>query len=388
MPVDDQLAMVGRLVLAALLGAFVGIEREVRGYPAGVRTIALVALGSALFTEISAITGTEDRIAAGIVTGIGFLGAGVIFREGYTVRGITTAATVWSAAAVGMAVGRELYLAAGLGSLLIFVLLEARDDEEDWPRLAQAMCDRHFGVGADGLILVLPSSRADVRMRMFNPDGSEAEMCGNGIRCLAKFAAERGIATPRDGVLLVDTLAGLLRCEVSGTDGHVERVRASMGRPRLAPNEIPVLAESSGPLLDLPIHVEGGDFRVTCVSMGNPHAVHFQDEPVAAVDLEHIGPRVEHHPAFPRRVNFEIVNVLGRDRLRMRVWERGAGITLACGTGACATAVAARLRGLVDDVVEVELPGGTVRIEWDGTGDVFLSGPAEDVFEGRWLHPV
>jgi diaminopimelate epimerase len=269
-----------------------------------------------------------------------------------------------------------------------FVMIDARAVEADWPALARAMCDRHFGVGSDGLILALPAAHADLQMRMFNPDGSEAEMCGNGIRCLAKFAAERGVATPKGGVLLVDTLAGLLRCEVSGGNGVVERVRASMGRPILAPDEIPVLAESSGPVLDLPVHIEGGDFRVTCVSMGNPHAVHFQEDPVAAVDLERVGPRVEHHPAFPRRVNFEIANVLGRDRLRMRVWERGAGITLACGTGACATAVAARLRGLVDDVVDVELPGGTVRIEWDGAGEVYLSGPAEDVFEGRWLRPV
>ena len=266
-----------------------------------------------------------------------------------------------------------------------FVMVDARRLDADWEALARAMCDRHFGVGSDGLILALPSDRADLRMRMFNPDGSESEMCGNGIRCLAKFAVERGLAEPKDGAILVDTLAGLLRCEVFGLDGTVERVRVSMGKPRLAPAEIPVLAESSGPVLDLPVRVEGGDFRATCVSMGNPHAVHFQDQPVEDVELERVGPRVEHHPAFPRRVNFEIANVLGRDRLRMRVWERGAGITLACGTGACATAVAARLRGLVDDVVDVELPGGTVRIEWDGEGEVYLSGPAEVVFEGRWL---
>jgi len=266
-----------------------------------------------------------------------------------------------------------------------FVMLDAREMDGDWPALARAMCDRHFGVGSDGLILALPAVDADLTMRMFNPDGSEAEMCGNGIRCLAKFAVERGIAAPRDGAITVETLAGRLRCEVFGEDGIVERVRASMGRPRFAPAEIPVLAESSGPVLDLPVRVEGGDFHVTCVSMGNPHAVHFTDEPVAGIDLEHVGPRVEHHPAFPKRVNFEVANVLGRDRLRMRVWERGAGITLACGTGACATAVAARLRGLVDDVADIELPGGTVRIEWDGEGEVYLSGPAEDVFEGRWL---
>ena len=269
-----------------------------------------------------------------------------------------------------------------------FVMVDARRLDADWEALARAMCDRHFGVGSDGLILALPSDRADLRMRMFNPDGSESEMCGNGIRCLAKFAAERGVASPKEGVLLINTLAGLLRCELSGPDETVERVRVSMGRPRLAPEEIPVLAESSGPVLDLPVQVEGGDFRVTCVSMGNPHAVHVMEQPVAEIELERVGPRVERHPAFPRHVNFEVVNVLSRDRLRMRVWERGAGLTLACGTGACATAVAARLRGLVDDVVDIELPGGTVRIEWDGAGEVFLSGPAEDVFEGRWLRPT
>ncbi|MGH2588557.1 MAG: diaminopimelate epimerase, partial [Dehalococcoidia bacterium] len=239
-----------------------------------------------------------------------------------------------------------------------FVIVDARRLEADWETLARAMCDRHFGVGSDGLILALPAADADLRMRMFNPDGSEAEMCGNGIRCMAKFAVERGIATPKDDALLVDTLAGRLRCELFGQDGIISRVRVSMGQPSFAPDEIPVVAESSGPLLDLPIRVEGGDFRVTCVSMGNPHAVRFTEQPVAEIDLEHIGPRVEHHPAFPRRVNFEVANVLDRDRLRMRVWERGAGMTLACGTGACATAVAARLHGLVDDAVDIELPGG------------------------------
>jgi diaminopimelate epimerase len=269
-----------------------------------------------------------------------------------------------------------------------FVMVDARDKTADWEALARAICDRHFGVGSDGLILALPAENADLRMRMFNPDGSEAEMCGNGIRCLAKFAVERGIVQPKEHMITVDTLAGLLTCEVSGADGKVERVRASMGTPKLAPAEIPVLAESSGPVLHLPVRVEDGEFDVTCVSMGNPHAVHFTEQPVGEIDLEHVGPRVEHHPAFPRRVNFEVANVLGRDRLRMRVWERGAGITLACGTGACATAVAARLRGLVDDAVEVELPGGTVRIEWDGEGEVYLSGPAVDVFEGEWLGDV
>jgi diaminopimelate epimerase len=269
-----------------------------------------------------------------------------------------------------------------------FVMVDASEFSADWEALARAVCDRHFGAGSDGLILALPAAEADLRMRMFNPDGSEAEMCGNGIRCLAKYAVERGIATPKRGAIVVDTLAGRLRCEVFGENGVIDRVRVSMGAPRFAPNEIPVAAESSGPVRDLPVRVEGGDFRVTCVSMGNPHAVYFAEQPVGEIDLGTVGPRVEHHPLFPRRVNFEVVNVLDRDRLRMRVWERGAGMTLACGTGACATAVAARLHGLVDDIVDIELPGGVVRIEWDGQGEVYLSGPAETVFEGQWLRPI
>lgn len=266
-----------------------------------------------------------------------------------------------------------------------FVMIDARSFEADWEALARAMCDRHFGVGSDGIILALPSDKADLRMRMFNPDGSEAEMCGNGIRCLAKFAAEHGIAQPTDGALTIDTLVGVLRAELFERDGVIDRVRVSMGAPILTPAEIPVLAESSGPVLDLPVRVEGGDFHATCVSMGNPHAVVFTEQPVGEIDLEHIGPHVEHHSAFPRRVNFEVANVLDREHIRARVWERGAGITLACGTGACATMVAARLNGLVGDSAEVELPGGVLRIEWDGAGEVYLTGPATDVFEGRWL---
>jgi diaminopimelate epimerase len=266
-----------------------------------------------------------------------------------------------------------------------FVMVDARDLSADWESLARAMCDRHFGVGSDGLILALPAVDADLRMRMFNPDGSESEMCGNGIRCLARFAVERGISKPRDGAVMIDTLAGRLRCEVFGPDGTVERVRVSMGAPRLAPDEIPVLAESSGPVLNLPVRVDGAEFSVSCVSMGNPHAVHVTDTPVGEMELERVGPLVEHHPLFPRRVNFEVVNVLSRRRLRMRVWERGAGLTLACGTGACAAAVAARLRGLIDDAVDIELPGGVLRIEWSGSGEVYLTGPAETVFEGHWL---
>ena len=163
-----------------------------------------------------------------------------------------------------------------------FVLLEAQGDERDWPRLAQAMCDRHFGVGADGLILVLPSARADVRMRMFNPDGSEAEMCGNGLRCIAKYAVEGGLARPRAGRIDVETMAGVLAAQTFGDGRTVERVRVSMGVPRFAPAEVPVLIETEPPIVDLPLEVGGRALRLTCLSMGNPHAVHFLDGPVAA----------------------------------------------------------------------------------------------------------
>jgi diaminopimelate epimerase len=265
-----------------------------------------------------------------------------------------------------------------------FVLLEAQGDERDWPRLAQAMCDRHFGVGADGLILVLPSARADVRMRMFNPDGSEAEMCGNGLRCVAKYAVEGGLARPRDGRIDVETLAGVLAAQTSGDGRTVERVRVSMGVPRFAPAEIPVLVDVEPPIVGLLLEVAGRALRLTCLSIGNPHAVHFLDGPVAAFPLEEIGPLVERHPLFPQRVNFEVAQVLANDRIEARVWERGAGATLACGSGASAVMVAARVQGLVGGTVDITLPGGTLAIEWDGRGEVYLAGPAERVFAGEW----
>jgi len=265
-----------------------------------------------------------------------------------------------------------------------FVLLRVQGAEQDWSDLAQAMCDRHYGIGADGLILVLPSSRADVGMRMFNPDGSEAEMCGNGLRCVVKYAVDEGLARPRDGGISVETAVGVLSAQVFGEKGAVERVRVSMGVPRFAPQEIPVLAEAEPPVKDLPLDIEGQRLAVTCVSMGNPHAVHFVERPVAEFPLESIGPKVEHHPLFPQRVNFEVVRVLGRERMEARVWERGAGITLACGSGACAAVVAAHLQGLVGERVDITLPGGRLVVEWDGAGECYLMGAVELVFVGEW----
>jgi len=268
-----------------------------------------------------------------------------------------------------------------------FLLVEAQGEEGDWGALACAMCDRHYGVGADGLMLVLPSQRADVRMRLFNADGSEAEVSGNGVRCLVKYAVERGLARPRDGRVRVEAASGVLEAEVFGDEGRVERVRLCMGAPRFAPQEAPVLTEMEPPIVDMPLTVEGTTLAVTCLSMGNPHAVLFVDGPVEEYPLEEIGPKVERHPAFPERVNFGVARVLGRDRMELRVWERGVGETLACGTGSSAAMVAAHLKGLVGDRVDITQPGGPLTVEWNGRGEVYLTGPAEFVFEGEWPDP-
>ena len=286
-----------------------------------------------------------------------------------------------------------------------YVLLDAREENRAWPALAREMCDRHYGIGSDGLLLVAPSETADIRMRMFNPDGSEAEMCGNGIRCFAKYVVERRIVAPSDGVLRVETGDGILEvAPFADGDGRVTGARVGMGVPRFHAEEIPVCIPEGekGLQLDIttngldisvvpaylvagyPVEVEGHTFRITCVSMGNPHAVAFLDDPVDQVPLHVVGPLMEHHPLFPRRVNFHVVNLLGRDRLRARSWERGAGLTLACGTGACAIQAAARLLGLTDERVELQMPGGVLTVTWPGHGPVYLEGAVEEVFEGAW----
>ena len=265
-----------------------------------------------------------------------------------------------------------------------FLFVEARGaDERDWRALSQAMCERHYGAGADGLIVVLPSERADVRMRLFNADGSEAEVSGNGVRCLVKYAIERGLAKPRDGRVTIEAVHGVLEAEASMDGEAVTAVRLSMGPPRFAPNEVPVAAEME-PVIDFPLEIDGKRLPVTCVSMGNPHAVLFVEDPVESYPLEALGPKVERHPAFPERVNFGVAHVSAPDRMEVRVWERGVGETLACGSGCCAAMVAARLHDLVGDRVEIEQPGGALTVEWDGEGDVYLSGAAEFVFEGEW----
>jgi diaminopimelate epimerase len=270
-----------------------------------------------------------------------------------------------------------------------FVLIEAKGDERDWPQLAVAMCDRHFGVGADGILLALPSDRAAIRMRVLNPDGTEPEMCGNGIRCLAKYAVERGLVRPDGDRFDVETGAGVLTVQVIGDGRKVDRVRVGMGKPRFAAGEIPVLVNADPPLVNIPLELVDGASRqvlpVTAVSMGNPHAVHFVQQPVAAFPLAQVGPAVAFHSLFPNGTNFEVARVIDRRHIEARVWERGAGPTLACGTGASAIMVAARLQGMVDSMVDITLAGGMLTLEWDGEGEVLMTGPAVAVFEGEWL---
>ncbi len=265
-----------------------------------------------------------------------------------------------------------------------FVVVDARTVERDWTALAQRACDRHFGIGGDGLILAAPSDAADVRMRIFNADGSEAEMSGNGMRCLVKFAVDAGIVTPRGDEFDVETGAGVLRVRITSGRNGVTSVRESMGPPRLDPREVPIAVESSGPVTEYPLEIDGRRIPITAVSMGNPHAVHFQSGPVVDYPLHGIGPNVEHHPLFPRRTNFEVLRMLEPGRAEMRVWERGVGETLSCGSGASAAMVAARLLGLAGDALELRVPGGVLHLEWHGEGDVILTGPVEEVFRGVW----
>jgi diaminopimelate epimerase len=262
-----------------------------------------------------------------------------------------------------------------------FILIDARHLERDWSELARDMCQPHFGVGGDGLILLLSSKVADLRMRMFNPDGSEAEACGNGLRCLAKYAVESGLAPAQE--LKVETMAGIRAVSAKVEKGVVSSVRVAMGRPKFAPADVPANLDIT-PIVDYAITVAGKRLKVDILSMGNPHAVLFSQQPVDSFPLAEIGPEVENHSIFPNRTNFEVANVVSRRQIRARVWERGAGETLSCGTGACAIAVAARLHGNVDDKVDIMLPGGALTVDWDGAGEVYLSGAAEVVFEGEW----
>lgn len=252
----------------------------------------------------------------------------------------------------------------------------------DPANLARKVSDRHFGVGGDGLILILPSERADLRMRMFNADGSEAEMCGNGVRCVAKYAFDRGLVSDR--TISVETAAGILSLDLfTNRSDKVDRVRVNMGRPRLQRAALPMAGSPEEKVIDQELTVLERTFRITCVSMGNPHCVIFVDD-LDGFPIAHFGPAIENHALFPRRINVEFVEVISSEEVRQRTWERGAGETLACGTGASAVTVAGLLTGRTGPRLLNHLTGGDLEMEWDGAGDVFMTGPAVEVFTGRY----
>lgn len=246
--------------------------------------------------------------------------------------------------------------------------------------LARRMSDRHFGIGGDGLILILPSKQADLRMRMFNADGSEAEMCGNGIRCLSKYAYDHGLVRKRQ--VTVETKAGVLTLENTVRGGTVRAVRVDMGQPRLERREVPMQG-GAGRVVGEPFPIDGVAYEVTALSMGNPHCVIFVDG-VERFPVAEVGPKIETHERFPQRTNVEFVEVISRREVSVRTWERGAGETLACGTGASAACVAGALAGKTERAVTAHLLGGTLELEWAENDHVYMTGPAEEVFTGEW----
>ena len=277
----------------------------------------------------------------------------------------------------------------GCGNDYVYVNgFEEKIPQEKKPELVRRLSDRHFGIGGDGVIFINPSDIADFEMEMYNADGTRSQMCGNGIRCVGKFVYDKGL-TDKEQITVVS--AGKIKyldmtVEKNPADGDnrgmVTKVRVNMGSPILTPEDIPVRVQGDE-AVDVPVKVDGKEYRMTCVSMGNPHAVIFMNG-VAELNLEQIGPSFENHECFPERTNTEFVEILDRGHVFMRVWERGTGETLACGTGCCATAVACVLNGLTDEKITVKLLGGELFIEWDRQQNViFMTGPAVTVFEGE-----
>ncbi len=272
-----------------------------------------------------------------------------------------------------------------------YVLVEATDMVRDWPKLAMEVCDRHYGIGADSLLVLLPSEKADFGMRIFDSDGSEAEACGNGIRCLSRYIFEKSLIAAGVDHILVETAAGIRNVRLEQQNGKLTGIQANMGKPEFGADTIPVLIQSAEEsivdiksMLNYSVRLEDTDLCLNMVSMGNPHAVHFQDRAVDEFPLPRLGPKVENLSIFPNRTNFEVARVISRRQIEVRTWERGVGETLACGSGACAVAVAARLHDYTDKKVDIIVRGGILHVEWNGDGDVLLSGPAEIVFTGEW----
>lgn len=271
-----------------------------------------------------------------------------------------------------------------------FILVEAGEAQRDWSRVAIAMCDRHFGVGGDGLLLLLPSDVADFQMRVFNSDGSEAETCGNGLRCLAKYVLHKGLADSATQEISVETASGVRKARLHTAGGGIATIQVGMGEPKFGAEDIPVAIGQGGnivdikPILNYTVIIEGKELPLNFVSVGNPHAVYLWQHPLSDFPLSHLGPKVQQHKIFPNGVNFEVARVISRKQIEARVWEKGVGETLACGSGACAIGVLAQLHDYVDNKVDIKLPGGILGVEWDGIGEVFLSGSAEIVFSGEW----
>ena len=267
----------------------------------------------------------------------------------------------------------------GLGNDYVYVNC-FRETVDNPSEVAKKVSDRHFGIGSDGLILIKPSGVADFRMDMYNADGSQAEMCGNGIRCVAKYVYDYGLTDKTS--ISIETLAGIKYLDLQVTDGKVSLITVNMGSPELIPDKIPVISDSKR-VVDEPIEVDGTTYKMTCVSMGNPHCIVFVED-TASFPLETVGPLFENHERFPKRVNTEFIQLLDRKTVNMRVWERGSGETLACGTGACASAVACILNGLTEDEITLHLLGGDLIVRWDQQDNlVYMTGPARVVFDGE-----
>jgi diaminopimelate epimerase len=274
----------------------------------------------------------------------------------------------------------------GLGNdfILIDCLNKSLGDSSFLSYLTKKLCDRNFGIGADGLILILASSQADLRMRIFNFDGSEAQMCGNGIRCFAKYAYENKLISKNK--FAVETLAGIIIPELIFQDlknKKILRIKVNMGTPKLRRREIPMNGEDTPTVIDETLKINPEQiFKITCVSMGNPHCITFVND-VQSISVDEIGPKIENHPLFPEKTNVEFIQVLNKQEINFRVWERGVGETLACGTGACAALVAAVLNNKTDRKATIHLPGGDLDIQWANDGYIYMAGPAELVFKGE-----
>ena len=276
-----------------------------------------------------------------------------------------------------------------------FVVIAANDNHRNWSDLATKMCDRHYGIGADGLLISLPSKVADFKMRIFNADGSESAVCGNGLRCLVRHYIDAN-KVKNDSEVIVETSIALRTARIHRRKGKVTEIQVNMGEPKIGLNGTPIKAINQKQQLDImsimnrEIVVAGKKLLLSLVSIGNPHAIHFCDSTVADFPLAELGLKVEQHKLFPDETNFEVVRIISRKQVEARVWERGVGETLACGSGACAIVVAGNLLGWLDDKVEIHLPGGILQVEWDIENDndndnsIYLSGPTETVYTGEW----